>query len=90
MSSPPFVIRSQRLAEGRPGELLNFSRETAQWEWMSLAVRRLAPGDGYDATTQHGEEAYVHAGDFTGPRLATGHAEPTVAVEGMMSALGPR
>ena len=57
MSSRPFVIRSQRLAEGRPGELLNFSRETAQWEWMSMAVRRLAPGDGYDATTQHGEEA---------------------------------
>lgn len=56
MSSRPFVIRSDHLADGHSGELLNFTRETAQWEWMSMSVRRLVPGESYETAT-HGEEA---------------------------------
>jgi 5-deoxy-glucuronate isomerase len=56
MSSRPSVVHSQRIADGSSGELLNFSRESVQWEWMSMRVRRLTPGETYAAST-HGEEA---------------------------------
>jgi hypothetical protein len=52
---------------------------------IPLRVRSQDESVGMDLT-QHGEEAYVHAGDFTKPRSATGHAERIVAVEGMVSA----
>ena len=56
MSSGPVIIHSRQLALGQSGEVLNFSREAAQWEWMSMSVRRLIPGEDYESTT-HGEEA---------------------------------
>jgi len=56
MSSRPFVIHSRSLPEGQSGELLRFTRESVQWEWMSLSARRLSPGARY-ATTTNGEEA---------------------------------
>ena len=62
MSSRPFVIHSQRLADRHSGELLNFTRETAQWEWMSMSVRRLAPNDRYEAVTEGEEAAFVLLG----------------------------
>jgi 5-deoxy-glucuronate isomerase len=62
MSSPPFVIRSQPLADGHSGELLNFTRESAHWEWMSMSVRRLASAESYEAVTQGEEAAFVLLG----------------------------
>lgn len=56
MSSRPFVIHSRSLPEGQSGELLRFTRESVQWEWMSMSARRLSPGETY-ATTTNGEEA---------------------------------
>ena len=35
MSSRPFIIHSRSLAEGQSGELLRFTRESVQWEWMT-------------------------------------------------------
>jgi 5-deoxy-glucuronate isomerase len=59
MSSRPFVVHSRRLADGHSGELLKFSRENVQWEWMSMSVRRLAPGEVYEAATRGEEAAFV-------------------------------
>lgn len=56
MSSRPFVVHSRSLPEGQSGELLRFTRESVQWEWMSMSARRLNPGESY-ATTTNGEEA---------------------------------
>jgi 5-deoxy-glucuronate isomerase len=62
MSSHPFVVRSKHLAEDQAGELLHFSRERVQWEWMSMSVRRLNPGDKYEAKVQGEEAAFVVLG----------------------------
>jgi 5-deoxy-D-glucuronate isomerase len=37
-------------------------REQAEWKWMSMAVRRLAPGDVVRASTQKEECAFVLLG----------------------------
>lgn len=62
MSSRPFIIHSKHLAEGQSGELLHFSRESVQWEWMSMDVRRLNPGEAYETVTQGEEAAFVILG----------------------------
>src|SRR5215471_5504113 len=62
MSSRPFVIHSRSLDEGQSGELLRFTREGVQWEWMSMSARRLNPGEGYAATTSGEEAAFVILG----------------------------
>jgi 5-deoxy-glucuronate isomerase len=62
MSSRPFVIHSKQLADGQSGELLQFTREGVQWEWMSMYARRLNPGDIYDTKTQGEEAAFVILG----------------------------
>lgn len=62
MSSRPVVVHSQRLADGVPGELLKFSRESVDWEWMSMAVRRVAPGEAYEVATRGEEAAFVVLG----------------------------
>jgi len=62
MSSRPFVIHSKHLAEGQSGELLRFSRESVQWEWMSMYARRLNPGEMYETATQGEEAAFVILG----------------------------
>lgn len=62
MSSQPFVIHSGHLAEGQSGEMLRFSRESVQWEWMSMSARRLNPGEAYEAATQGEEAAFVILG----------------------------
>jgi 5-deoxy-glucuronate isomerase len=59
MSSRPFVVHSKQLADGQSGELLHFTREGVQWEWMSMSARRLNPGDTYDTKTQGEEAAFV-------------------------------
>ena len=62
MSSRPFVIHSRSLAEGQSGELLRFTRESVQWEWMSMSARRLNPGETYSAATRGEEAAFVLLG----------------------------
>jgi 5-deoxy-glucuronate isomerase len=62
MSSRPFVIHSRHLAEGQSGELLRFSRESVQWEWMSMSARRLNPGEIYQTVINGEEAAFVILG----------------------------
>jgi 5-deoxy-glucuronate isomerase len=62
MSSRPFVVHSKHSADGQSGELLHFTRESVQWEWMSMSVRRLNPGERYEAGTQGEEAAFVILG----------------------------
>lgn len=62
MSSQPLIVHSQRFTDGRSGELLNFSRESVQWEWMSMSVRRMAPGESHEAVMRLEEGAFVLLG----------------------------
>jgi 5-deoxy-glucuronate isomerase len=50
------------MADGHSGELLNFSRENVDWEWMSMSVRRVARGESYEAATRGEEGAFVLLG----------------------------
>jgi 5-deoxy-glucuronate isomerase len=59
MTVAPDVVHSRALAEGQSGELLNFSRESVQWEWMSMSARRLNPGETYTTVTRGEETAFV-------------------------------
>lgn len=62
MSNLPNIVRSRRLPEGQAGEMLRFSKDEVQWEWMSLTVRRLLPGESYEARMQGEEAAFVLLG----------------------------
>lgn len=62
MSSRPFVVHSRHIPDGDSGELLNFSREGVQWEWMSMSARRLSPGQSYESCTRGEEAAFVLLG----------------------------
>ena len=62
METLPNVIHSRSLAEDESGELLHFSREQVGWEWMSLTVKRLNPGDSHAASTNGEEAAFVLLG----------------------------
>jgi 5-deoxy-glucuronate isomerase len=62
MTSLPNIVHSRALPEGQSGELLNFSRENVQWEWMSMRVHRLQPGATLSATTAGEEAAFVLLG----------------------------
>jgi len=62
MSSRPFVVHSRHLPDGHSGELLHFSRESVGWQWMSMSVRRLAPGEIYETATRGEEAAFVLLG----------------------------
>jgi hypothetical protein len=58
MSSRTFIIHSKHLPEGQSGELLHFSRESVQWEWMSMDVRGMNPGETYQIATR-GEKRHL-------------------------------
>ncbi len=62
MSSRPNVVHSKALCDGVSGELLNFSRESVGWEWMSMVVRRLNAGESYETETNGEEGAFVILG----------------------------
>jgi 5-deoxy-glucuronate isomerase len=62
MSSRVSVVHSKQLAQGGSGELLNFSRESVGWQWMSMTVRRLNPNETYQAIAQGEEAAFVILG----------------------------
>lgn len=56
------IVHSQKLAGDQSGELLRFSREEAGWEWMSLCVRRLTPGETWESSTVAEESVLVVLG----------------------------
>ena len=62
MSSLPSVVHSRKLAKEQSGEMLCFSRDSVQWEWMSMSARRLNPGETYEAATKGEEAAFVILG----------------------------
>lgn len=49
-------------AQGSSGLLLELPRERARWEWMSFFVRRLAPGEQYEAHSSSEEIGLVILG----------------------------
>jgi 5-deoxy-glucuronate isomerase len=49
------VIRARNLPTDKAGELINFTREQAGWEWMSFVVTRLLPGQGLELHTGNEE-----------------------------------
>src|SRR4030081_390584 len=42
------LVHSRSIPEGQSGELIQFSRRTVNWDWMSFSVRRLAPGEPWE------------------------------------------
>jgi len=62
MATAPNIVHSRSLPEGHSGELLHFSRESVQWEWMSMSARRLNPGESYSPSTKGEEAAFVLLG----------------------------
>jgi 5-deoxy-glucuronate isomerase len=62
MSTLPNVVHSQILPAGQSGELIRFSRDDVQWEWMSMSARRLNPGEIYSTSTKGEEAAFVILG----------------------------
>ena len=62
MSEPESVVHSRSLPSGQSGELLLLPRQKANWEWMSFFVRRLLPGETYQARTDGEEAAFVLLG----------------------------
>jgi len=61
-STQDCLVRSNSLGTGSGGELLHLPRQQANWEWMSLFVRRLQPGDSYQARLEGEEAAFVLLG----------------------------
>jgi 5-deoxy-glucuronate isomerase len=57
-----FLVNSRDLAAGESGTLLHLTREEAGWDWMSLAVRRLQPGNVFRTSTQKEEASFVLLG----------------------------
>jgi len=62
MSSLPNVVHSNVVPEGQSGELIRFTRDSVHWEWMSMCVHRLNPGETIGKTTNDEEAAYVILG----------------------------
>jgi 5-deoxy-glucuronate isomerase len=62
MRSLQNIVHSTAVPEGQSGELLRFSRESVQWEWMSMTVRRLQAGESFSAKTAGEEAAFVLLG----------------------------
>src|SRR5262249_45309635 len=62
MSSRVSVVHSRQLGPGKSGELLNFSRESVGWQWMSMTAGRLNPNETYEAKTEGEEAAFVVLG----------------------------
>jgi len=62
MSESDFLLHSRNLPPDQAGELFHLPRQQAGWEWMSFFVRRLLPGEHYQAHTDGEEAAFVLLG----------------------------
>jgi 5-deoxy-glucuronate isomerase len=56
------VVRARNLPADQPGQLVNFTREEAGWEWMSFVVTRLLPGQVLQLETELEEMVLVLLG----------------------------
>jgi 5-deoxy-glucuronate isomerase len=72
------IVHSQNSPQSQSGELLRFNRAEVGWEWMSFAVRRLAPGEVLSLHTQDEEMALV----FLGGRGVVNWGEGEVSIGG--------
>lgn len=43
-----YLLHSRPLANDEAGEMLRFSRQSVNWEWMSFSVRRIAAGQSWE------------------------------------------
>jgi 5-deoxy-glucuronate isomerase len=59
MQAADSVVRSQGLPVGQGGDLLRFTRHEVGWDWMSLRVTRVMPGEGIELRTENEELALV-------------------------------
>jgi 5-deoxy-glucuronate isomerase len=57
-----FLFHSVDLPAQKSGALLHLPRQQARWDWMSFFVRRLQPGELYQANTAGEEAAFVILG----------------------------
>jgi len=62
MSKTEFLVHSREIPPDQSGHLLELPREAANWEWMSFYVRRLLPGQTYQAHSDREETAFVLLG----------------------------
>jgi 5-deoxy-glucuronate isomerase len=62
MDESDFCVRSRPLPEGCAGEMVSFSRERVDWEWMSFSAVRIAAGNMWRAGSENGESAIVLLG----------------------------
>jgi 5-deoxy-glucuronate isomerase len=62
MTSRPLVVHSKTFTDGQSGEMLHFTREGVDWQWMSMSARRLNPGERYQTNTDGEEAAFVILG----------------------------
>jgi 5-deoxy-glucuronate isomerase len=62
MGDSDVLVHSRPLPPDQAGNLLQLSRQQASWEWMSFFVRRLLPGETYEARTDGEEAAFVILG----------------------------
>jgi 5-deoxy-glucuronate isomerase len=59
VSESGFLFHSSVLPPKQGGELLHLPRQQARWDWMSFFVRRLQPGDVFQAKTVSEEAVFV-------------------------------
>jgi 5-deoxy-glucuronate isomerase len=62
LSDSSVVVHSLNLPFGKSGDLIDLPRQHAKWEWMSFRVRRVFPGELFEARTQQEEAALVLLG----------------------------
>ena len=62
MSESSFLFHSSDLPAPRSGELVHLPRQQAGWDSMSFFVRRLQPGQVFQARTEGEEAAFVLLG----------------------------
>jgi 5-deoxy-glucuronate isomerase len=66
------VVRARNLPGGQAGQLVNFTREEAGWEWMSFVVTRLLPGQVLELHTELEEMVLVLLGGTCAADWGTG------------------
>lgn len=62
MSETQSLVHSTHLPPEHGGMLVQMPRQEAHWQWMSFFVRRLQPGEVFQARTENEEAAFVLLG----------------------------
>lgn len=66
------VVRARNLPSDQAGELVAFTREQAEWEWMSFVVTRLLPGQTLELRAGNEEMVLVLLGGRCNANWGTG------------------